>query len=492
MGVDMYSYSRVSTFDACPYQYKCRYLDGLRPITDNVPNDARIIGTAMHEAIEGNPEWRDNYLANLCISSDDAENEILKIEMLSEKVRAWLAENFVAFEFERKIESARGFIGFVDCLATDDNGKRTLIDFKYSNSMYYLNSAQVHVYKWILENVYHEKVDGLGYLLIPKIQIRKKQTETINQFRIRLREELDAANPEFHAVEYDKQLPRDFMKMLRAMKHADSFEKNETKLCEYCDYKTLCHTGVDEMLIPKNEKVPITTDSLKKIWLYGAPFSGKTYLANRFPDALLINSDGNTKYVDSPRIHICDRVEMNGRIEKRTLAWAVFKEVIGELETGEGKDYKTIVVDLLDDMYEFCRLYMYDKMKITHESDDNYKAWDKVQQEFLSVIKRLVALPFNIVLISQEDTSRDITRRAGEKITAVAPAIREKVARKVSGMVDIVLRVVNDEGHRVLQNKPSDIVFGGGRLAIKAGDYPCTMESINEMYNHITVETEEK
>lgn len=490
MSVEMYSYSRVSTFDTCPFQYKCHYIDGLRQITDNIPNDALIIGTAMHEAIEGNPAWRENYLSNLCISSDEAESELFKIDVLSGKVRDWLAANFVSVEFERKIESARGFVGYVDCLATDEGGKRTLIDFKYSNSGYYLKSAQVHVYKWILENVYHETVDGLGYLLIPKIQIRKKSTETINQFRSRLMEELESAVPEFHAVAYDKQLPRDFMSKLRAMKHADSFEKRQSKLCDYCDYETLCQTGVDEMLIPKNEKVPITTDSLKKIWLYGAPFSGKTYLANKFPDALLINSDGNTKYVDSPRIHICDRVEMNGRIEKRTLAWAVFKEVIGELETGEGKDYKTIVVDLLDDMYEFCRLYMYDKLKITHESDDNYKAWDKVQQEFLSVIKRLTALPFNIVLISQEDSTRDITRRAGEKVTAVMPSIREKVARKVAGMVDIVLRVVNDEGNRILQNKPSDSVFGGGRLAIMAGDYPCTMDSINDIYNHITVEKE--
>lgn len=236
------------------------------------------------------------------------------------------------------------------------------------------------------------------------------------------------------------------------------------------------------MLIPKNEKVAVEKNTLKKIYLYGAPFSGKTYLANQFEDALMLNSDGNTKFVDSPRIHICDIVTMDGRIEKRKLAWEVFKDVITELEHGDGKEYKTIVVDLLEDMYEYCRLFMYKQLKITHESDDNFRAWDKVRQEFLGTIKRLIALPFNIVLISQEDTSKDITARGGDKVTAIAPALTEKVARKIAGMVDIVLRVVNDGGVYTLQNKPSDVVFGGGRFTLEKKEYPSEYASIKEIY----------
>ena len=482
-----YSYSRVSTWESCRFKYKCQYVDKLEAIKDNLPDNALICGTAMHESIEGVPEWRENYLNDLVIASDGSETEILKVELLSEKVREWLAEKFVSVTFEKEVKTSDGYIGYIDCIAVDITGKKWVIDFKYSNSDYYLESPQIHVYKFILETFYNEHIDGIMYLFIPKPKIRQKKTETLQMFRNRLREVIEETDIRPVEVTYNPEKVTAFLTNAFDMRFRTpsvfGYDKMESKLCEYCDYKTLCKDGKDFMLIPKNEKVKTEKDTLKKVYLYGAPFSGKTYLANKFEDALLLNSDGNTKYVDSPRIHICDVVTMDGRIEKRKLAWELFKDVITELEHGDGKEYKTIVVDLLEDMYEYCRLYMYKVLKISHESDDNFSAWDKVRTEFLSTIKRLVALPFNIVLISQEDCSRDITRRGGEKITSIAPSLNEKVARKVAGMVDIVLRVVNDNGARTLQNKPSDTVFGGGRLNLTASEYPCEYASIIAMYN---------
>lgn len=59
---------------------------------------------------------------------------------------------------------------------------------------------------------------------------------------------------------------------------------------------------------------------------------------------------------------------------------------------------------------------MYDQMG-THESDDSFRAWDKVRTvEFLSTLKRLMALDYeNIIPISHEDTSKDITKKVGIK-----------------------------------------------------------------------------
>ena len=36
-----------------------------------------------------------------------------------------------------------------------------------------------------------------------------------------------------------------------------------------------------------------------------------------------------------------------------------------------------------EDLYESCRVYMCGQMGISHESDDSFKAWDKVRSEFL-------------------------------------------------------------------------------------------------------------
>lgn len=192
------------------------------------------------------------------------------------------------------------------------------------------------------------------------------------------------------------------------------------------------------MLLPKNERRNIEKVEKRVIWIYGAPFSGKTTFANAFPDPLMLNTDGNIKFVDAPYIHIKDKVKVEGRMTKRTAAWEAFKDVVAELEK-KGNTFKTIVVDLVEDLYEYCRVYMCGQMGITHESDDSFKAWDKVRTEFLNTLKRLVNLEYeNIILISHEDTSKDITKKGGDKITAIKPNLQEKVANKVAGMVDLV------------------------------------------------------
>ena len=210
------------------------------------------------------------------------------------------------------------------------------------------------------------------------------------------------------------------------------------------------------------------------------PFSGKTYLANKFEDVLMLNTDGNIKYVDAPCIAIRDEVTVDGRIAKRTFAWDIFKDTILELE--KGSDFKTIVVDLLEDTYEHCRLWCYDHLGIEHESDNSFKAWDFVRTEFLSTIKKLMNLDYNIILISHEDTSKDITKKSGDKITAIKPNLNEKVALKIAGMVDIVGRVINDNNERTISFKSNEVIFGGGRLNLTKLDIPCEYNELIKIY----------
>ena len=88
------------------------------------------------------------------------------------------------------------------------------------------------------------------------------------------------------------------------------------------------------------------------------------------------------------------------------------------------------------------------------KSDDSFKAWDKVRTEFLSTMKRLMNMDYeNIILISHEDRSKDITRKSGDKLTSIKPNIQDKIANKVAGMVDIVARVVADGDNRILSFK---------------------------------------
>ena len=91
----------------------------------------------------------------------------------------------------------------------------------------------------------------------------------------------------------------------------------------------------------------------------------------------------------------------------------------------------------------------------------------------------------NIVLISHEDTSKDITKKSGDKITSIKPNISEKIANKIAGMVDIVARVVvEDDESRTLNFKSNEVIFGGGRLKnIKTTSCPLDWEELLKVYN---------
>ena len=219
----------------------------------------------------------------------------------------------------------------------------------------------------------------------------------------------------------------------------------------------------------------------KKIWIYGAPFSGKTTLACGSPKHFVLSTDGNAEYVTDSWKLIADEVKVEGRMTKRTFAWEVFKREIEKLERKEN-DYQTIILDLAEDTYEMCRLYMYDKLKISHESDDSFRAWDKVRTEYLSTMRRFMSMDYDIVLLSHEDMTKDITKKSGENITAVKPNMADKVALKLAGMVAFVGRAVCDNGNYQLQIKTDEVVFGGGRLGVSNVTVPLKWEEVEKLF----------
>ena len=185
---------------------------------------------------------------------------------------------------------------------------------------------------------------------------------------------------------------------------------------------------------------------------------------------------------EAPYVTIKDEVTVMGRITKRKFAWEVFKEYIDELEKKQN-DFKTIVVDLVNDTYELCRLYMFDKLSITHESDDSYRAWDKVRTEYMSTMRRLLNLPYdNIILISHEDATKDLTKKSGDKITSIRPKMQDKVADALAGMVGFVGRVYVDDGKHLLSIKNDEVVYGGGRLGINNVVIPLDWEEVTKLF----------
>lgn len=486
------SHSRVECFESCPFKYQLRYIDKIGTIKADNADNALYLGTALHTGLEKDVQTAiHEYYMQYPVITDEHINEAIKLEILIPKAATIAPKGFNEVEI-----SDDDFKGFIDLLVPAKSDTRLggeyqdlpdvfdIYDFKYSNNTsHYKDSVQIHLYKYFYEKLNPgKKIRKLFYLCVPKVNIKQKKSESLQEFRKRIQEEAMNVEPKLVEIEYDQSKVIDWLFKVKHMIEAEEFYKNQGWLCRYCDYNDYCQKGWDFMLLPKNERRNIEKVEKKVVWLYGSPFSGKTTFANKFPDPLMLNTDGNIKFVDAPFIAIKDNVEVVGRMTKRTMAWQVFKDVIAELEKKDN-DFKTIIVDLLEDTYEYCRLYMYDQMGITHESDDSFRAWDKVRTEFLSTLKRLMALDYeNIILISHEDTSKDITKKGGDKITAIKPNMQEKTANKVAGMVDIVARVIADGDIRTLSFKTNEVIFGGGRLKTSTNEIALDYDEFLSVY----------
>jgi phage nucleotide-binding protein len=479
-----FSHSRVETFMQCPFKYKMRYIDKLKTIAPTNADNPLILGRAIHTGIEeGVDAGIKAYYDSFPIAEDAHITEAMKLEHWIPKVRAILPEGG---KFEEVIQDS-DFIGYMDYLVpTGQPFEFDLYDYKYSNNVKnYIKSGQLHEYKYFFErNHIGQTIRNMYFVFIPKVSIKQKKTEDIMTFRRRVQEEL--TKPEIQVVEIGFNYVKvvEFGMQIKTILECESFEKDEGYLCNWCEYQEYCESGVDYMLLPKNERKPMSKIVKKAVWVYGSPFSGKSTIANDFPEPLFINTDGNLKFLpggEPPKVEIVNRVLVEGRQTKVTLAWEVFKEAISELEKKQN-DFETIVVDLLEDVYEHCRIYIYQREGITHESDNSFKYYDIVRTEFLSTLKRLVNLDYNIVLISHEDTSKDITKKSGDKITSISPNLPEKVAKKVAGMVDIVARVVADGDERTLSFKTNEVIFGGGRLTVTNKEIPLDYDAFMEVY----------
>lgn len=141
----------------------------------------------------------------------------------------------------------------MDLIIHNQDGTVDVIDFKYSNNIEnYINSKQVHLYKYYLEKIGF-KVRNLGYLFIPKTAIRMKKTEDIYHFRKRLLETIKDKKIQLKKVDYDENKVKEFFEEIKKIEQDETYEKNETRLCDWCDYKEYCQSNetIDYMISNK-------------------------------------------------------------------------------------------------------------------------------------------------------------------------------------------------------------------------------------------------
>ena len=233
-----YSVSRVQCFQQCPYKFKLKYLDKLSTYPDyDDPANALYLGTALHTGLEKNlDEAIESYFNSYPIITDAHINEAIKLEYLIPKAKKLIPNGRNEVLIENEV-----FKGFIDLLVVKGNGHYDIWDFKYSNNKeHYMESYQLHVYKSYFEGFNHGKVDNLYYLFIPKTAIRQKKTESLEQFRRRLKETLEKMHPEVVEVPADEDKVKEFLEGTSEIENATEYPKNESGLCSWCEYRAFC------------------------------------------------------------------------------------------------------------------------------------------------------------------------------------------------------------------------------------------------------------
>jgi hypothetical protein len=458
----------VECFEKCHYQFYLRYIKGLTTIIPPGADSPLIVGSAMHLGLEkGIDDMEKYYYDQYPVINDKHINEMIKLTILVEKalevIQDLIQDKPITFEYEIDFPE---FKGFVDLTIHNKDSTVDVYDFKYSNNIdHYLQSKQLHLYKYYLEKLGY-KVKRLGFIFIPKTSIRQKKTEDLYQFRKRLKETLSGMEVKVIEVDYDHQKVKDFFKSCSDIESEKIYEKAPSRLCSWCEFQKYCEEEIDYMLLPKNERREKKIDVNPDMWLYADSYVGKSTFIDKFDDLLFLNTDGNTDNTTSPVIKIADEVTYEGRLKKVKMAWEVFLDAVSELEKKDNT-FKRVCIDLVEDLYEHCRLYNYKKLGIDHEQDAGFgKGWDMVRTEFLSAMKRLKNLGYQIIYISKELTS-EITLKNGNKITTIKPNINDKVANVLAGTVDLTVRAYIDGKDRYLQLEKKENIFGGGRFEFK-------------------------
>lgn len=192
-----------------------------------------------------------------------------------------------------------------------------------------------------------------------------------------------------------------------------------------------------------------------KVWVYGKPFSGKSHFADTFPNAFVINTDGNLQfYKNSEGVHVTN-----------------YKEFVSALQSFDTTKYDTLVIDVLDHVYDMCREEFLNNNNISHESDYETtgaygKGWTLLREQFWYMISKVRNVDAHLVMISH-DAESEVKGKLGTTRTKYEPAtIPSKIVSKITGIMHFVGRCYKDDEEFKVSFGANDNELSGYRLPI--------------------------
>lgn len=207
------------------------------------------------------------------------------------------------------------------------------------------------------------------------------------------------------------------------------------------------------------------------VLFYGEPKSGKTTIASKFPQSLLLAFEKGYNALAGVKAQPIN-------------SWAEFLKVLRQLKDEKVKEvYETVIVDTADIAYNYCEKYICANNGVDTVADIPYgKGYGLIGTEFDEKLRSIVQMGYGIVLISHA-TDKTFTDEAGNQYNKIVPTLDKRANNIVSRMTDIIgySRAVTDD-----QGNNKTMLFIRGTQRYEAGSrFKYTPDYIEFSYKNL-------
>ena len=207
------------------------------------------------------------------------------------------------------------------------------------------------------------------------------------------------------------------------------------------------------------------------VLFYGEPKSGKTTIASKFPQSLLLAFEKGYNALAGVKAQPIN-------------SWAEFLKVLRQLKDEKVKEiFETIIIDTADIAYNYCEKYICANNGVDTVADIPYgKGYGLIGTEFDEKLRSIVQMGYGIVLISHA-TDKTFTDEAGNQYNKIVPTLDKRANNIVSRMTDIIgySRAVTDD-----QGNNKTMLFIRGTQRYEAGSrFKYTPDYIEFSYKNL-------